>query len=188
MTTRKLRPLSICALATFAGLVALAPPAGAASVASPQGEWLTEDKDAALSIGDCGGQLCGRIIWMERFTDRRGAILVDDMNPDPAKHNRRICGLMVMTDLAPSASESWEGHVYNPKDGRTYRAKITMLSRDALKIRAYIGVPMFGRTQIWTRVDARVASGTEYRCPTQITDDVPAPSQGDARRAENAPR
>ncbi|MGE5539158.1 MAG: hypothetical protein ACM30I_11100 [Gemmatimonas sp.] len=34
------------------------------------GDWLTQDKDAALTIADCGGPLCGRIIWLETLQGR----------------------------------------------------------------------------------------------------------------------
>lgn len=46
-----------------------------ALAADPRGTWLTQDKDAALTISTCGVQLCGRIIWLGSATDRGGASL-----------------------------------------------------------------------------------------------------------------
>lgn len=45
---------------------------------------------------------------------------------------------------------------------QTYSGDFTALPDDALKLRAYIGLPNFGRSQIWTRTDSTTASGTDY--------------------------
>jgi uncharacterized protein (DUF2147 family) len=178
MTVRVLRRLPVRALAVLAGLAAFSPiPHASATAAqaaspqaaipqapSPQGKWLTEGKDAALAIGDCGGQFCGRIIWLDTSSSRSAGPLLDEKNPDPARQTRRICGLVVLTGLMASGPDSWSGRVYNPKDGRTYQAQITVLSPEALHIRAYLGLPIFGKSQTWTRVESSAANGTEYRC------------------------
>lgn len=142
----------------------LAATSSTALAADPQGVWLTEDKDAALTITQCGGQLCGRIIWLESATDRSGSPRLDHNNPDPAKQTQQICGLVVITGLKPSGPSTWDGSVYNPQDGNTYSGTITVLSDATLKLRAYIGLPIFGKSQTWTRVDRPAASGIEYKC------------------------
>lgn len=128
------------------------------------GDWLTEDKDAALTIADCGGPLCGRIIWLESPRGRGGSVRRDDNNPDRAKQGQRICGLVVIRDLKPTGPNTWGGEVYNPQDGKTYRGTITVLSDNALRLRAYIGLPIFGRSQTWTRVSEGVADSMKYNC------------------------
>lgn len=128
------------------------------------GDWLTEDKDAALTIADCGGPLCGRIIWLESARDRGGSVRRDDNNPDRAKQGQRICGLVVIRDLKPTGPNTWGGEVYNPQDGKTHRGTITVLSANALRLRAYIGLPIFGRSQTWTRVTGGVADNIKYNC------------------------
>lgn len=138
--------------------------ASAAVAADPRGTWLTQDKDAALTISACGSQLCGRIIWLESATDRGGAVRRDKNNPDPGKQGQRICGLVVIKGLEPSGPGSWAGSVYNPEDGKTYQGSITVLSPDALKVRAYLALPIFGRNQTWTRVSAAAATGLDYTC------------------------
>jgi uncharacterized protein (DUF2147 family) len=140
---------------------AMAPPAVAAD---PRGTWLTQDKDAALTISACGRQLCGRIIWLERATERGGAVRRDKNNPDPGKQTQRICGLVVIKGLEPSGPDTWAGSVYNPEDGKTYQGSITVLSPDALKVRAYLALPIFGKNQTWTRVSGAAANGLDYTC------------------------
>lgn len=135
-----------------------------ASAANPKGVWLTEGKDAALTITDCGARLCGRIVWLESATDQGGLLRLDENNPDPAKQAQQICGLVVITDLRPSGPATWDGDVYNPQDGKTYRGIVTVLSDNALRLRAYIGLPIFGKSQTWTRVNASNARGIDYNC------------------------
>ena len=124
------------------GILVLAAMPTTAFAADPQGVWLTADKDAALTISNCGGQLCGRIIWLESAADRSGSRRLDQNNPDPAKRTQRICGLVVISDLQPSDPNTWDGYVYNPQDGKTYSGNITVLSDKALRIRAYTPPPL----------------------------------------------
>jgi uncharacterized protein (DUF2147 family) len=151
-------------LGVLGGFFVLAAMWSTALAADPQGVWLTEDKDAVLTITNCGGQLCGRIIWLESATDLSGSLLLDQNNPDPAKKTQRICGLVVMSGIKPSGPDTWDGYVYNPQDGNTYSGNITVLSDQALKLRAYVGLPIFGRSETWTRVTSPAANGIEYSC------------------------
>lgn len=147
--------------------LALSVVSGAVWAADPQGAWLTQDKDAALMIVACGDRLCGRVIWLESATDRSGSSRRDDENPDPAKRAERICGLMVMKDFTTAGSDRWTGNIYNPQDGKTYSATITAVSDTTLRIRAYIGTPLFGRSQTWTRVDKKTIDAMDYTCNRQ---------------------
>jgi uncharacterized protein (DUF2147 family) len=148
----------------LAGCLVLAAMPSTALAAELQGVWLTEDEDAALTITNCGGQLCGRIVWLESATDRSGSLRLDENNPDPAKQTQRICGLVVIRGLKPSGPDTWDASVCNPQDGQTYSGDITVLSARALAVRAYIGLPIFGRSQTWTRVDSSAANDIEYSC------------------------
>lgn len=135
-----------------------------AFAADPRGTWLTQDKDAALTIGACGVQLCGKIVWLENATDRGGSPREDKNNPDRGRREERVCGLVVIKGLAPSGPNTWAGQVYNPEDGNTYQGTITVLSDEALKVEAYIGLPIFGKKQTWTRVTGPAANGLGYNC------------------------
>ncbi|MGE5539306.1 MAG: DUF2147 domain-containing protein [Gemmatimonas sp.] len=149
-------------LALTTAVAVLAAPAGSAT--GLLGDWLTQDKDAALTIADCGGPLCGRIIWLESAAGAGGSVRRDDNNPDRAKQGQRICGLVVIHNLRPTGPDTWGGDVYNPQDGKTYRGTITVLSENAIRLRAYIGLPIFGRSETWTRVPGSVADDIKYTC------------------------
>lgn len=88
-------------------------------------------------------------VCMRRFMPEQPA--KQQHNPDPAKQTQRICGLVVLTGLEPSGPDMWDGHVYNPQDGKIYRSSITVLSDTTLKLRAHIGLPIVGKRQTWTQ-------------------------------------
>jgi uncharacterized protein (DUF2147 family) len=153
----------------LAGVLLAAATTGTAFAADPQGVWLTEDRDAAVAIAPCGGGdwllLCGRIVWLKDATEQNGMPRLDSRNPNPARRGRPICGLVVMGGLRPSGPDSWDGgSVYNPQDGRIYRGDMALLADTTLRVRAYLGVPFFGQTQVWTRAERSAAGLVEYNC------------------------
>jgi uncharacterized protein (DUF2147 family) len=55
--------------------------------------------------------------------------------------------------LVRAGERTWEdGEIYTPINGRNYQATMSIKSNNTLRVRAYMLVPMFGETQIWTRV------------------------------------
>jgi uncharacterized protein (DUF2147 family) len=44
-----------------------------------------------------------------------------------------------------------DGHVYNPRDGKTYRMKVEVIDKETVKIRGYMGISLLGQNQIWKR-------------------------------------
>jgi len=46
-----------------------------------------------------------------------------------------------------------EGQIYNGENGKTYNANISLQPDGKLRLRGYVGSPMFGETQLWTRVN-----------------------------------
>ena len=43
----------------------------------------------------------------------------------------------------------WQGQLYDPESGKTYKSQITLRSDGKLQMRGYVGAPMFGRTAVW---------------------------------------
>lgn len=154
-------------LGLLSGLVVLTAFSGPVFAQELRGVWLTEDEEAALTIADCNGHLCGWINWLESATDRGGSQRLDEENPDPAEQSEPICGLVVITELERTGSGTWDAYVYNPQDGKTYSGRITVLSENELRVRAYIGLPIFGKSETWTRVHTNGGDGAEYICPRE---------------------
>jgi uncharacterized protein (DUF2147 family) len=52
-----------------------------------------------------------------------------------------------------SGAGNWEdGKIYNPDDGKEYKAVMSMQQDGSLRVRAYVFLPLLGSTQVWTRV------------------------------------
>ena len=121
-------------------------PATAAPAASPLGVWLFQNNRFAIQIDSCGDQLCGKITWLK-------APCVDSKNDDPALRTRPVLGITVLNGLRRTADGTWEGgEIYNPDDGGHYQAMLSVNDDGTLKVRAYEGVPLFGKTLRLTRM------------------------------------
>ncbi len=136
--TQRLALLAIPALA-------LAAPAQAADPIA--GRWITEERDAVVTIGDCGRSTCGRI---SRFleTPPDGLDQRDINNPDASKRDRKLLGLPVLTSLDEDG-DLWRGRIYDPKSGKSYRSVIRRTSASRLEVQGCIGP--FCQTQVWRR-------------------------------------
>ena len=119
---------------------------------SVEGRWLTQEQDGWIRIVLVGESLEGRIAGAPPGSpDERE---FDDRNPDPALRTRKLDGLVIMTGFEYDGDGRWKnGTVYDPNSGKTYRCTITMIDADTVKIRGYIGVSLFGRSETWTRDD-----------------------------------
>ncbi len=125
--------------------LALAAPAQAADPIA--GRWVTEDRDAVVTIGDCGRQTCGRISSFLKMPPN-GAEQRDINNPDADKRTRKLLGLPVLTELAKDG-DLWRGRIYDPKSGKTYRSVVRRASNGRLEVQGCIGP--FCSTQVWSR-------------------------------------
>ncbi len=123
------------------------------------GSWNTEDRDAVIDIFRCGGNYCGRISWIrepnytaEDRNMKEGRPKVDSNNPDPGLRDRPLLGLEFMHGFSYAGKNMWnEGKIYDPERGKTYSAYMTLTSPNTLRLKGYIGRPLFGRSTVWTR-------------------------------------
>jgi len=66
--------------------------------------------------------------------------------------NQPILG-MVILEGASYEDGVWKGaKILNAKNGRRYGCHISLEGSDLLKVRGFIGYPIFGKTLYWTRV------------------------------------
>jgi uncharacterized protein (DUF2147 family) len=60
--------------------------------------------------------------------------------------------MVFLTGLSADGDEFTGGEILDPDDGRTYRARIKLTDGgDKLKVRGFLGLSIFGRTQTWLR-------------------------------------
>jgi uncharacterized protein (DUF2147 family) len=132
------RVVAYCA-AMFA-MLAIGSSAFARPADSPLGTWLTESGHGVVAIAACGDALCGRIVGIDRDP---GSLMPTDVNGRPQ------CDLTIITDAKPEADGTWLGAITDPRNGDTYRAKLWVDDNGNLHLRGFIGISLFGSTQIW---------------------------------------
>ena len=111
------------------------------------GRWVTEEKDAVITIGPCGSATCGTIT---RFLvpPPGGLDQRDVNNPDAKLKRRKLLGLPVLTNFREEA-DLWRGQIYDPKSGKTYRSVIRRKSATTIEVRGCIGP--FCQAQTWRK-------------------------------------
>ena len=133
-----------------------------AATADPTGYWYKPDaeRESKIQVFKCGSgksQLCAKIIWLKDPTDSKGKALHDIRNEDPSMRDRPIVGLTIFAGLMPSAPATWTGKIYNPEDGHTYAATLTMMSRTQITLRGCKAWLLCGEKQ-WLRTSAPPAA------------------------------
>jgi uncharacterized protein (DUF2147 family) len=96
----------------------------------------------------------------EGFVEKIYAAPGEDPNPrcedcKGARKNQPVIGMRIITNLkrAGSTNDFFDGgEIFDPDTGDTYRLKIALLNAGKkLDVRGYIGISLFGRSQIWVR-------------------------------------
>jgi uncharacterized protein (DUF2147 family) len=141
-------------LVGLAALIAAGFGIRAAAAAEPTGWWLDQSGRAGILIAPCGDKLCGTIRWLaEPLDPATGGPKLDRKNSNGAERGRPLCGLKMLGDFvkAEDPGEWTDGWIYNPEDGQTYRSQMTLERDGTLRVRGYVGIPLLGKSQIWSR-------------------------------------
>ena len=107
--------------------------------------------------------------------------------------NAKMLGLAIVNGMKRDGLTYKEGTILDPRDGSVYHAEME-LSADGneLAVRGYIGIPIFGKTQIWKRLPDDAIPATEMAkmlvapSPKQIAAS-PAPKKSPKPTSTNSP-
>lgn len=123
-----------------------------AFAADPTGTWLTEEGKATVRVADCGGALCGKIVSLKEPNDpQSGKPKIDKNNADAGKRSRAIIGVQILIGLKPDGANKWSGQIYNPEDGKTYAATVTLPNASTIKVQGCLLGGVICKTNTWTR-------------------------------------
>lgn len=116
------------------------------------GKWLNQEGTSHIQILKVGNKFYGKIVWLKE-PNKNGKPKVDELNQDPKKQSLPLLGLVILNGFTyDSSDKEWgDGTIYDPKNGKTY-SSFMKLDGEKLNIRGYIGISLFGRTGVWTRV------------------------------------
>ena len=127
-------------------LVLAGGPASAQAAEGAFGVWLNPENQSNVEFYRCGDGLCAKVT---KVSDGQ---TTDDKNPDPAKRNRPIVGLVIMEGAKKSGDNKWSGTLYNRADGKSYSGTVTVKSKNSLDLSGCVALVVC-RTTTWTRVN-----------------------------------
>ena len=135
--------LSIAALS----LLLTAPAFAQQQASDVAGVWETAS-GGYVQLYEDNGEWKGTIVG-----SKSGEARYDKNNPDESKRDRRLLGITILEGLEYVGDGEFEnGEIYDPNNGKTYKAKATQTGPDTLDARGYIGISLIGKTQTWHRV------------------------------------
>ena len=114
------------------------------------------------TVSDTNGELTSVIkIWQDEKGQYEGTVVklykhndtvyYCNRCPAPFAH-KPILGLTLFNSLKYENNNYYEhGRILDPKSGHIYKLNMTVVSPQKLKVRGYIGISLFGRTQYWHR-------------------------------------
>src|SRR5262245_15430478 len=145
-------PRNIMKTAIFLSVLLPISSTTAALAADPTGDWRVADGVANIRVAQCGGNMWGVVAWEKEPGGR------DKNNPDASLQSRPTLGMPILLDMKKKpGADSWEGQVYNAKDGQTYSSSITPVDAEHLEIKGCVlGFLCGGET--WTRVAPPIPS------------------------------
>ncbi|MBD8490677.1 DUF2147 domain-containing protein [Echinicola sp. CAU 1574] len=116
------------------------------------GEWVTSDGSAKLEIEKEEDGFFARVVWLAN-PNENGAPKLDHQNADRSLRRRPILGLKIIEDLHYKDGKWVNGELYDPESGETYSCQLKLDDKGVLEVRGYLGMPVFGRSVFWKRVN-----------------------------------
>jgi uncharacterized protein (DUF2147 family) len=141
------------ALAISGSLAALAAAGSANAGSEPNGIWIDHTGRGGVEISECGGKLCGRLVWLKDSS------------------NKKECGTQIIGNAKPVGKDTWDGGwIYDPEKGEKYSVELKLIGSDKLRVVGYMGSKLFSETMIWKRPTADLK-----RCDDPEAAATPAP-------------
>ena len=118
------------------------------------GTWFTGGKEPTkIQIYKSDEIFYGKIVWLKNPIEN-GKQRIDANNPDKSKRSNPIVGLIMLTGFKFDGGDEWKGgDIYDPESGKTYSSFIYLKDKNTLRVRGYIGISLFGRTETWTQTN-----------------------------------
>jgi uncharacterized protein (DUF2147 family) len=148
MGTFRIAAVSLAAI----GLTLMA--LGPARAADPLGTWLTGDKKGKVHIVNCGGAICGNLVWLQEPLDPdTNKPKLDKNNADASKKTRPLIGVPIVLSMKPGGDGTWQGQVYNAEDGSTYSGSFTMTSGTSATLKGCVMGGLICKASTWTKTN-----------------------------------
>jgi uncharacterized protein (DUF2147 family) len=108
------------------------------------GLYWSPKKDAKIEVYKKSDKYYGKSVWV--------AVPRKDLsNPDKILREREVLGIELLNGFIYKDAGYAGGTIYDPESGKTYDCKMS-LEGNHLKVRGFIGISLFGRTEIFERI------------------------------------
>lgn len=116
------------------------------------GKWYTDDKGAVVQIYKKeNSRYYGKFLWLFDEKDENGSLVKDKKNSNKKLRARTIKGMEFIIGFTYNHETYEDGAIYNPKDGNTYSATMTLADINSLEVRGYLLFEWLGKTVVWSR-------------------------------------
>jgi uncharacterized protein (DUF2147 family) len=109
------------------------------------GIYWTPRKDGKMQVFKSGDRYFGKLVWGKNSR-------LDEKNPNPAERTKQLLGMVILKNFLFKEGKYSDGQIYDPDSGKTYDCTM-WLEGLKLKVRGYVGVSLFGRTETFERVE-----------------------------------
>lgn len=116
------------------------------------GTWKDGNGKGHIQIFKQQGKYYGKIVWLKDAKNTDGKPKVDRKNPNTSLRTRPIVGIVMLRDFKYDDGEWTNGYIYNPSDGKEYKAYMKLKDKNTLAVRGYVGISLIGKTDTWLRV------------------------------------
>lgn len=116
------------------------------------GVWKTGSGKGMVKIYKENDKYYGKLVWLKEPNDESGKPKVDKNNSDESMRSRALLGIVNLRDFVYKGDKVWEeGKIYDPENGSDYSCEMKMTDDNTLEVRGFIGVSLFGRTDVWKK-------------------------------------
>ncbi len=116
------------------------------------GVWKNGEGTGMVQVYKKGDKFFGKLVWLKIPNDPDGKPRTDINNPEENLKTRPLKGLENLRDFVFKGDNKWEdGRIYDPKTGNDYSCEMKLIDENTLEVRGFIGVSLFGRTDVWKR-------------------------------------
>jgi len=122
---------------------------------SPVGRWRTIDDatgkpTSIVVLREEGGRLIGTIERIYESYPRESNPMCTACKGE--LKDKPIVGMKILWSLSKQGDGWTNGMIFDPDSGKTYNCSITLQDGGSrMKVRGFLGVSLFGRTQYWLR-------------------------------------
>ena len=148
--------LSIAGLFLFSPLSVIADEVNAQSVA---GYWQTMDgktkkPSSIIHVYPQGQHYDGKVVKGSSLPDEQTSNLCIKCKGD--EKNKPIVGMVIVKNMSCFDGKCHSGTILDPRNGNIYHATMKLIEHgNFMKVRGYVGMPLFGKTVIWQRVSEK---------------------------------